>query len=270
MNQFMMPLTQVLGMLWLGLVAWAGWRAWRRQWRRLVLPASLAGLLSVLGSTSLAARLLASLERPYAGVKLADVPPAEAVVMLGGVLAPSPNDPFGFEFKDAADRVMVAVELMRLEKGRALVLGGGGPRPGESGPLEGELLKGWLASWGPTNAPLHLLGNCVDTHDEAVRVRALAKERGWPRVIVVTSAAHMRRAEGLFRKLELPVTCVACDFVGMAQLVLPRQLHPFPDQLALELINTYLHERIGWWVYRWRGWVTAGPSGEPQRQTGSE
>jgi uncharacterized SAM-binding protein YcdF (DUF218 family) len=257
MNQLLMPLTEVLGMLWAGLLAWAGWRAWRRQWRRVVLPASLAGLLSVLGSTSLAARLLASLERPYAGVKLAGVPPAEAVVMLGGVLTRSPNDAFGFEFKDAADRVIIAVELIRLGKGRALVLGGGGPRHGQAGPSEGIMLKGWLESWGLTNVPLYLLGNCTDTHDEAVRTQALAKERGWPRVIVVTSAWHMRRAAGLFRKLELPATCVACDFVGSAQ-VGPWRFNPLPEQLAVGLINAYLHEQIAWLVYRWRGWVTPG------------
>lgn len=254
MNQFLMPLTQVLGMLWVGLLAWAGWLAWRRQWRRAILPASLAGLISVLGCPSLAARLLASLERPYAGVKLAEVAPADAVVMLGGVLAPSPDDPLGFELKDAGDRAIVAAELVRLGKGRALVLGGGGPRPGEGGLSEGMQVKAWLESWGLTNAPVHLLGSCADTHDEAVRVQALAKEQGWRRVIVVTSAWHMRRAEGLFRKLELPVTCVACDFVGTARLG-KRQFSPFPEQLALDLTNYYLHEQIGWLVYRWRGWV---------------
>ncbi len=30
---------------------------------------------------------------------------------------------------------------------------------------------------------------------------------------------------------------------------------PFPRQHRLELLSLYLHEQIGWWVYRWRGWV---------------
>jgi hypothetical protein len=32
-------------------------------------------------------------------------------------------------------------------------------------------------------------------------------------------------------------------------------LSPFPRQHRLFLLALYMHEKIGWWVYRARGWV---------------
>src|SRR5437763_1587374 len=57
------------------------------------------------------------------------------------------------------------------------------------------------------------LGANEDTHDEALKVRVLATERGWHRVLLVTSANHMRRASGVFRAQGLEVIPVPCNFL---------------------------------------------------------
>jgi uncharacterized SAM-binding protein YcdF (DUF218 family) len=255
MATWLKPVTEPLGMLWLALLALLAWRVYRRQWRRLFWPGGLAAVLFLFACTPLSPWLLASLERPYAGVDLAKVPPADAVVMLGGVLDPSPRDVFGFELNGAADRFVTAVEIVRRGKGRALLLGGSGPKPGEPGPSEAELLHRWLSAWGLTNAPVFLLGSCANTRDEALRTQALAKEHGWQRVIVVSSAWHLRRAEGVFRALDLPATCVGSDFEGSARLARPFRFRLSPSAVYLRLLDQYLHEQIGWGVYRLRGWA---------------
>ena len=63
-------LMEPIGLAWLCLLVLTLWLAIRRQWK----PAVLAGLgmllMTVVGSTSLAGRVLGSLERPYAGVNI--------------------------------------------------------------------------------------------------------------------------------------------------------------------------------------------------------
>ena len=250
-----MPLTQPVGLFWFCLLLLLLWRIWKRQWLRTILPGALALAVFLIGSTPLPARLLASLERPYTGANPGSLPQADAVVMLGGVLERSENDIFGFELKDAADRLVTAVELMRRGKGRALVLGGGVAKGNNPGLPEGELLQRWISAWGLTNAPVYLLGACTTTRDEALRTQALAKAHQWKQLILVTSASHMKRGEGLFRRLGVPVTCVAGDFVATAQLEHPGPFSPFPSAGGFVILSMYLHEIIGWQVYRLRGWV---------------
>lgn len=245
---------QPLAALWLVLVAVALGALWRRRWRAALGTALLAAVLSLVGATRWPAHLLASLERPYAGVQLAALPDADAVVMLGGQLTPSPHDVFGFELDGAADRVLTAVEAVRQRKGRALVLGGGW-NPDVPNPGEGELLRRWITHWQVAPVPVHVLGLCRDTRDEAERTRRLAETNGWRRVVLVTSAAHMRRAEATFRKAGLEVVCLACDFEGLAALQTARANYLVPGLRGFEMLHRYLYEQVGWWVYRWRGWL---------------
>ena len=116
---------QPLAALWVGLVLVTLRRLGKRQFRSALCPALVAAFLYLLGATPLPASLLASLERPYAGVKAGALPPADAVVMLGGIAMPSTNSIFDFHLGPGADRVMAAIELVRQRKGRELVLGGG-------------------------------------------------------------------------------------------------------------------------------------------------
>ncbi len=245
---------QPLAALWLVLVAAALWELWRRRWRTALGAALVAAVLSGVGATHWPARLLASLERPYGGVQLAALPAGDAVVMLGGQLTPSANDVFGFELDGAADRVITAVEAVRQHKGRALVLGGGW-NPHVPNPGEGELLRRFVAAWQVVPVPVHVLGPCRDTRDEAERTRQLAETHGWRRVVLVTSAAHMRRAAAVFRRLGLEVVCLACDFEGLAALEAGRPNYLVPGLRGFALLQRYLYEQAGWWVYRWRGWL---------------
>jgi uncharacterized SAM-binding protein YcdF (DUF218 family) len=254
MTRFLSSWTEPLALIWLLALLLVLASVRRRHWRCAFMAALFAGLLWLAGGP-LGDHLLASLERPYAGVSAAQVPPADAVVMLGGVLRASRNDLLGFDLEDAADRVTTAAELIRLGKAPVLVLGGGASG-GAPMPSEGELVERWLGAWGLTNhATILRLGVCKNTRDEGERTAALFQERGWRRVILVTSAAHMRRGEGLFRKLGIPVTCVAGDFRGLSRLESGSQPWYCPTTGAVESLANYGHEQIGWWIYRLRGWA---------------
>jgi len=246
----------LLGVFWVGLLLLIGWRLWRREWRRAIAPALLAAFLYAFGATPLTAYLFAGLERPYAGVEVASLPRADAIVMLGGQLRASRHDPLGIDVADASDRALTVMELLRRGTASTVILGGGGPRPGRPGPAESDLVKDWLIRWGFTNATLLTLGNCRNTRDEALRTKALIEERRWQRIVLVTSAPHMKRAEAVFRAVGVNVTPVACDFEGLSALESSDPKFAVVPQLGgLRELDYYVHEQIGWWVYKLRGWV---------------
>jgi uncharacterized SAM-binding protein YcdF (DUF218 family) len=90
------------------------------------------------------------------------------------------------------------------------------------------------------------------THDEAVRMSALARREGWHRVALVTSPLHSRRACATFERTGLVVVCMPSR---SRELTLDG---PAPLASAGERLRAFgecVHEVIGWWSYRLRGWL---------------
>ena len=177
---------------------------------------------------------------------------------MGGNERASAYDVYGFAIGQSDERILTAAELVRLGKAKTLVLGGSAEGiPGRPGVPTMALVRNWLVSSGLATTRVTHLGICANTHDEAIEFRRLKDAEGWQRVILVTSALHMRRAEAVFRKQGVDVTPVACDFqvYGVSGGSGSGFPSPFPRQRRLDLLSLYLHEQIGWWVYKWRGWI---------------
>jgi uncharacterized SAM-binding protein YcdF (DUF218 family) len=199
--------------------------------------------------------LVASLERPFIVRELDKLPACDAVVVLGGACRPSKFDVGGLDLTAASDRVIMGLELIRRGKARNLVVSGAGHNVNGRKLVEADLTKRWLTTWHLPNAPIESLGACVDTHDEALRVAALRREKGWQKVLLVTSAFHMKRAQAVFRTAGVPVVCVPCDFQTDISIETEWGWAWVPRQPGFEKLTLYIHEQIGWLVYRWRGWI---------------
>ena len=256
-------LVQPLGMVWLLLIGFAAWFLKKKRKRSAGLLAGIAALMSLFGSMWFPQWLMSSLERPYAGITLANLPACDAVVMLGGTHRPSQHDTFGLDLTPCADRIVTAVELIRLGKGRALVLGGNSYAVGGERRPDAELLKNWLATWRVSEAPVITLGMNQNTREEALAVATLVMERKWDRVILVTSAFHMRRAEATFQKAGVAVVCAPCDFQSLLGEGYAKPAwftrNPIPRIDGFMMLGLYLHEQLGFCVYRLRGWVGGVP-----------
>jgi len=248
-------LLEPIGITWLGLLVLTAWLAIKRQRG----PALLAGLtalfVTIIGSTGVPGKLLGSLERPYAGVHLDALPTADAMVMLGGGAAPSRFEAAGVHFTAAGDRMVMANELFRLKKAPVLLLGGNANKLDGVVRTEGVIVKDLLTTWGVPADAIIPLGANEDTHDEALKVRALAAERGWHRVLLVTSANHMRRASAVFRAQGLEVIPVACNFLTTIATAPPPPGISVPRYDGFVKVSIWLHEEVGWWTYRRRGWI---------------
>ncbi len=90
------------------------------------------------------------------------------------------------------------------------------------------------------------------THDEALRMSALARAQGWRRVALVTSPAHTRRACATFERAGLAVVCTPAT-ARDASWGGPTPLRSPGDRLRVTA--SWLYEQVGWQVYRRRGWV---------------
>lgn len=245
------PLLYPVGLIWFILIVAGFILLKKRQWLLAMGCFLLAVGWSVLGSTKVPFTLLATLERPFATNAASNIAPADAVVVLGGTVIPSSFDPAGFQLMDPADRPFTGIELLRNKKARYLVLGGGGG----AGWGEPELLKKWAVMTGMPRDVVIPLGVSRNTYDEARQTQALMKEKGWNRVILVTSASHMRRALACFQSFGIDAEPVACDFVALSTLQRGIPLMVIPELDGFIAIEVYLHEVIGWHYYKWNGWI---------------
>ena len=257
LGRSLIPLIEPISLLWLALILLAV-LLWRKRARGFAIVAgTLAIFIYVIGASTLPVALLRSLERPYFEVKLDALPACDAVVMLGGALDPSPNEVAGLHLTIAADRLITALEVVRLGKAPVLVCGGSGIEVDGTMRIEGDMLKNALIERRVPIPEIVSLGLCSDTHDEALRTHALAKARGWKRVLLVTSAAHLPRATATFRAAGIDVVPVPCNFHTRQNRGFRALRRAIPGTLGFEKTSVWLHEKIGWWEYRRRGWIPA-------------
>lgn len=93
-----------------------------------------------------------------------------------------------------------------------------------------------------------VVGNCLNTHDEAVAAAALARQQGWKSILLVTSPTHSRRAAALYRAQGLEVR-VSPSAPGTYNAALLTEA----DRRAA--MNSVRHELLGWGQAIKEGWL---------------
>ena len=195
------------------------------------------GLWLVVCLTPLAGRLAGSLREESPPVE------AHAVVVLGSNIQPD-ND-----FTDAAlARLMRGIELIQSRYAPHLILT---EVPSTSAKPAGSHTQAAkdLAARLQVRCPVTTVGPVTDTHDEAVLVSRLARERGWTKILLVTSPTHSQRASLTFRKAGLEVISTPCRETRYDL----ENLIKWPDRL--QAFSSAMHEIVGLRVYRSRGWA---------------
>jgi len=101
-----------------------------------------------------------------------------------------------YRFGSHSERVLRAAELLRQGHASRLLFG----EMIRKSFNEGLLIKEFLIQQGFPADRVMLYGEVKNTLDEAVKIREYTRAHGWERIILVTSASHMRRAAAMFRK----------------------------------------------------------------------
>ncbi|HEY6131027.1 MAG TPA: YdcF family protein [Halioglobus sp.] len=208
------------------------------------------GWLYVCSTALFANFLMNNLERGFVPRAMSVIAPADAIVLLGGATRGDTHMGTLPDLNQQADRLVHAAALYKAGKAPVILLAGGAPAGGRP---EAEQMKDILSVMGVPAQHMLLETKSRDTHDNAVFTAQMLKARGVRRVLLVTSAFHMRRSAALFETQGLEVVPAPTDY---QQLVAPQVLPNWlPTVSNLSQATYALHELTGYWVYRWRGWL---------------
>ena len=141
----------------------------------------------------------------------ASLPQADAIVILSGMLMKPPSEDVGmFEWKDV-DRFFGGLEVFAAGKAPVIVFTGG-RLPWEYAAFnEGQLLQQTAHRLGISTDSTRITAEVANTEQEAKAVRALLPA-DQQKIILVTSAFHMHRAQRLFEAERFIVTPYRVDF----------------------------------------------------------
>lgn len=188
------------------------------------------------------------LENEFPPVLVETAPEADAIVVLGGGMASNTNKLVYAEMMEGADRVWQAARLYRAGKAPLVIA---------SGIAERDSTLPLLLDFGIPEAATLVENDSRNTEENAKFVERELKERFGAerrlRIILVTSAWHMRRSLLMFSRYapSLDVVPSAADYPTLTSLVHQNDATLWiPSSSALDLNNALFKEHIGYWGYK--------------------
>ncbi|HEY9728145.1 MAG TPA: YdcF family protein [Chroococcales cyanobacterium] len=252
---FLYPLGLACALLVVALVMF-----WRRS-RWLPLPIALALIVLLVASNSwVATGLVKSLE--WQQIPKGELPSADAIVILGGATKPAFAPRPSVDLSEQGDRVLYGGQLYREGKAPLVIASGGRINWKGGGPPESVDMVQILTSIGIPASAIVQDPTSLNTYQNAVNVRAILKQRGIRKVLLVTSAMHMPRSLRIFQRQGIEAIPAPTDFlVTQQELDEPTSslqailLNVLPDTERLENTTRALKEYMGMVIYRLRGWL---------------
>lgn len=127
---------------------------------------------------------------------------ADVIVILGGGVYS-----LGYLKEDTSNRVFTGYMVYKKTKLPLIVSGGALEGKAESSTMA-EILK----EFGVEEDKIIQENKSINTRDNALNVAKICKERGFKKIILITSAYHMKRAFIHFKKTELDILNYPTDF----------------------------------------------------------
>ncbi|NUM44311.1 MAG: YdcF family protein [Anaerolineales bacterium] len=232
------------------------------KWQRRLLIAGVL-LIWIGGNGWVTGALLKSLEWQY--LPSAEIPQADAIVILGGGTHPPTYPRPGPEVDDAGDRMIYGARLYREGKAPVvLVTGGRLPWSFATGASEAsQEMVDLLTFMGVPEEAILQEAESVNTYENGVFTKEILAPMGINRILLVTSAMHMPRSVAIFEKLGFEVIPAPTDFVitefpedlPLSQTWPNYLFSIFPTADNLNKTALALKEYIGIVAYWARGWL---------------
>lgn len=209
------------------------------------MPLLLVYALSTPALTLLTGRIL---EEDYPYVPMDEVPSADAILCLSGGTGSSTNFcPYAILYS-AADRPYYAASLWKAGKAPVVIVSGIGAENADGK---------FLMDLGVPKEAIALENKAKNTEENAKFVKDVFNRvehvGGWkPKVLLVTSAWHMRRSMLMFKKYapEVEVIPAATDHECLRGSGVMRWCYLVPNAACIESNLRYLHEWAGWFFYK--------------------
>ncbi len=208
-----------------------------------VLLAALMGFLIVISIAPLGNWMLLSLEQRFAVP--ADLGKVDGIIVLSGAFHAKNSAWRGAPvLNQYAGRFTKFMELARLHPEAKLVFSGGAVYPMHNNVTESGIGRWFFAAQGLDITRIQFEDKSRNTHENVVFSKQLAQPQPGEHWVLVTSAAHMPRSVGLFRKNGWNVTPYPAGFAAM----------PFLEPLSSPDFGGRL-ERLDDGVKEWTGLI---------------
>lgn len=231
---------------------------WKRPRVAAVCLATALGVLLLFSNGTFSRWLVRSLEWQH--LPAADLPQAEAIVVLGGSTRPAIAPRPWIDVQEAGDRPLHAARLYLNHKAPHVILSGGRIPWGPTATSEADDMAQIVQAMGVPDAAIIKESRSRNTRENAVNVQKILLQKDIQTILLVTSAIHMPRALKIFEKLGIEAIAAPTDFLtvegdqpsGNMQGSL---LDALPQAERLERSTRALKEYLGMVVYRLRGWL---------------
>ena len=211
-------------------------------------------VLAILGLSPIGNALIIPLEERFPRWDATRGAP-DGITVLGGAISPdvsSARDEVALN--EAAERLTVAAELARRYPDARIVFSGGSGALIYDEGAEAPLALRLLESLGIPRARITLEDRSRNTVENAVLSKAIAQPKPGERWLLVTSAHHLPRAVGVFRKAGFPVEAYPVDWRTRGAEDALRPFASVGD--GLRRSDTAVREWVGLAVY----WLTGRSS----------
>ena len=211
-------------------------------------------VLAILGLSPVGNALIIPLEERFPRWDATRAAP-DGIIVLGGAISPDVSSARGeVALNEAAERLTVVAELARRYPDARIVFSGGSGALIYDEGAEAPLALRLLESLGIPRARITLEDRSRNTVENAVLSKAIAQPKPGERWLLVTSAHHLPRAVGVFRKAGFPVEAYPVDWRTRGPEDALRPFASVGD--GLRRSDTAVREWVGLAVY----WLTGRSS----------
>lgn len=176
----------------------------------------------------------------------------DGIIVLGGMVRPTVSRARGRPtLNDAAERLFEGVHLAHLHPEAKVLFTGGSPNPWDPQATEADYAERALIEMGIDPSRLIIENRSRNTYENAIFSKKLTPDGGQGTWILVTSAAHMPRSVGVFRKAGWNVIPWPCNYITGGE---PEWTNEDVAISRLYFLSRTAHEIVGMLYYRLRGW----------------
>ena len=152
-------------------------------------------------------------------------------------------------FNNSGDRLISALELYKLGKIEKIIISGGNGDLINDGMMESEWSKSFLLNMGVEIEDMLLENSSRNTMENAQNTSILIGSDISKKLLLITSAKHMKRAKFCFKKNNFNIDCYPTDITN-SNITLSFNYLFLPNIDALEKWESLFHEWIGYIIYR--------------------
>jgi len=188
------------------------------------------------------------------------VPSADCILVLsGGIRSRVPPRPT-VELAEEGQRLVYGAYLYRRSKAPYIICTGNVATGGMAARPVAEDMAEFLEEIGVPKEAIVVEIKAEDTHQHAKNLYPVLQQHGFKRVLLVTSAMHMPRSMGVFKRLCPGIEFIAAptDF-GVTTIIPAPWYHRLvafiPTPRNLLTFSDVMHEYLGIAYYQMRGWM---------------